>query len=602
MMKRYLLTMCFGVLVLATALAQEKKAVPPPPKPADEGPVSESVLSVIRQNYTEENIPLATDGDLRERLESVDEDSTYMNPEQYEDYKAHSTGAIGGVGAAISKRSGYASVISVISGGPADKAGVQSSDAFVAIDGKSTREMSLAEIRYMLAGVPGSMVTVSLLRADHSTPERAILSRELISIPPVRGNMVGHGIGQIHVEEFARGMVQEVAAKIKSLQAEGAKKLILDLRNCAEGEVSEGVATANLFLDHGSIVYLQGQKFPRMSFNADASKTITNLPLVVLVNKGTAGPAEIVASAILENARGDVVGDKTFGGDGSVQKLIEFPDNSAVIITVAKYYSPAGKAIYFAVTPNIVIADDDGPVHDKDQGEKRSQTKQDAQLEKAIAVLQSPHASPATDKAIIEAHNDLAQQKKTVPPPPKPADEGPSLEATMKFIQEKMNDHGPVFTLISRNNVNPRSEKYYSLLSDVVADVSTCALHVKQKVTWPDVPAENVVISTSPFKDVDSIAVESAQDMDNRHAAENGHPEVSVSYTPAEYLLSLNGTKKDAFSFHDVTASDKEAPRSIDYTGQQNTFYFRDDETANRIAKAMQRAVELCGGGSKDPF
>jgi hypothetical protein len=135
-----------------------------------------------------------------------------------------------------------------------------------------------------------------------------------------------------------------------------------------------------------------------------------------------------------------------------------------------------------------------------------------------------------------------------------------------------------------------------------VADVSTCALHVKQKVTWPDVPAENVVISTSPFKDVDSIAVESAQDMDNRHAAENGHPEVSVSYTPAEYLLSLNGTKKDAFSFHDVTASDKEAPRSIDYTGQQNTFYFRDDETANRIAKAMQRAVELCGGGSKDPF
>jgi len=598
-MKRYLLTLCFGVLVLATALAQEKKTVPPPPKPADEVPVSESVLSVIRQNYAEENIPLATDGDLRERLESVDVNSTYMNPEQYEDYKAHSTGAKGGVGAAISKRAGYASVISVVRGGSADKAGVQSSDVFVAIDGKSTREMSLAEIRNMLAGVPGSMVTVSLLRADHSTPERTILGRELISIPPVAGNMVGHGIGQIQVDEFARGMAQEVAAKIKSLQAEGAKKLILDLRNCAEGEVSEGVATANLFLDHGTISFLQGQKFPRIAFNADASKTITNMPLVILVNKGTAGPAEIVASAILENARGDVVGGKTFGGEGSVQKLIEFPDNSALILSVAKYYSPLGAAIYLGVTPNIMVADEDqdGPAHDKDQREKRSQTKQDEQLEKGIGVLQSPDASPVTNKAITEAHNAvlaasaaLAQGKKALPPPPKPADDGASLEVTMKFIQDKMNDQGPVFTEMS-SNLNPMPSRSYSLLSDVVADVSTCTLHVKRKVSAPDGAWENVETSTIPFKDVDSIAVESAQDMANRQAAENGHPEVSVSYRPDVYGLSLK--------FHRVSTNGKEPPQSGDSTGQ---FSFRDEQTANRIAKAMQRAVELCGGGSKDPF
>ena len=97
---------------------------------------------------------------------------------------------------------------------------------------------------------------------------------------------------------FNKGKAQEVAAKVRALQKAGAKKLILDLRNCAEGDESEGIAVANLFLNHGTITYLQGQKYPREAFNADASKAITNLPLVVLVNKGTAGPAEVVAAAI----------------------------------------------------------------------------------------------------------------------------------------------------------------------------------------------------------------------------------------------------------------------------------------------------------------
>jgi carboxyl-terminal processing protease len=143
---------------------------------------------------------------------------------------------------------------------------------------------------------------------------------------------------------------------------------------------------------------LQGQKFPREAFNADPAKATTNLPVVVLVNKGTAGPAEIVAAAILENARGDVVGDKTFG-EGSVQKVIELPDGSALILSVAKYYSPGGKAIQdSAVTPNLVVADaeDDGPVPDEDenaappdQSRKPQPPQQDEQLQKAIEVLKS---------------------------------------------------------------------------------------------------------------------------------------------------------------------------------------------------------------------
>src|SRR5205814_2914848 len=150
-------------------------------------------------------------------------------------------------------------------------------------------------------------------------------TRELVTIPPVADKMMEDGIGYLRVDAFPKGKTQEIANKIKALQKQGAKKLILDVRNCAEGEESEGIATANLFLNHGTITYLQGQKFPREAFNAEPSKAITNLPMAVLVNRGTSGAAEIVAAAVLENARGDVVGDKTFG-DGSVQKTIDLPD------------------------------------------------------------------------------------------------------------------------------------------------------------------------------------------------------------------------------------------------------------------------------------
>jgi carboxyl-terminal processing protease len=213
----------------------------------------------------------------------------------------------------------------------------------------------------------------------------------------VTDKIVDEGIGYVQVDAFTKGKAQEVAAKVRALQKAGVRKLILDLRNCAEGDEPEGIAVANLFLNHGTITYLQGQKYPREAFNADASKAVSNLPLVVLVNKGTAGPAEIVAAAVLENARGDVVGDKTFG-EGSVQKVIPLADGSALILSVAKYYTPSGKAIQdTAVTPNIVVADsdDDGALPDDDENaapaeeEKKQPPQPDEQLHKAIQVLQS---------------------------------------------------------------------------------------------------------------------------------------------------------------------------------------------------------------------
>lgn len=358
--------------------------------------VYSEVLSRVRSEYVEEpNIPEVTDGALHGLLESLDSNSSYLSPSEYKEYKEHKTGAKGDIGAAISKRFGYASVISVIPGSPADKSGLADTDIIEAIGSKSTREMSLGEIHNLLSGEPGSTVTLSVVRARQAEPQKTVITREIVAIPPVVEKTVEPGIGEIQVDAFTRGKSEEIASKIKDLKKAGDKKLILDLRNCAEGEESEGIATANLFLNHGTITYLQGQKYPRQAFNADPAKDITDLPLVVLVNKGTAGPAEIVAAAILENARGDVVGDKTFG-DGTVQKTIEMKDGSALILSVAKYYTPSGKAIQdSAVTPNILVADtdDDAALPDEDQETAptavtpKPSTQPDEQLNKAVEVL-----------------------------------------------------------------------------------------------------------------------------------------------------------------------------------------------------------------------
>jgi carboxyl-terminal processing protease len=361
--------------------------------------VFSEVLSRVQSEYVEDpNIPKVTDGALHGLVESLDANSSYLTAAAYKAYKAHKLEAKGEIGATVSKRFGYADVISVLPGSPAEKAGIEATDIFESIEGQSTRDMSLPEIRNALSGTPGSTVNVSVVRARRAEPQKMVIARDVISIPPVSDKMLEDGIGYVKVDALTKGKAQEIAAKIKSLEKSGAKKLVLDLRNTSDGEESEGVATANLFLNHGTITYLQGQKYPREAFNAEASRAITALPLAVLVNKGTAGAAEIVAAAVMENARGDVVGDKTFG-DGSVQKTIDLPDGGAVILSVAKYYSPSGKAIQeTAVTPNVLVADDtDNAVSDDDdqepatpeQPEAKPKNTQDDQLQKAVEVLKS---------------------------------------------------------------------------------------------------------------------------------------------------------------------------------------------------------------------
>jgi carboxyl-terminal processing protease len=359
--------------------------------------VYSEVLSKVEREYVDEpNIPQVTNGALHGLLEALDSNSSYLSPAEYKEFKARGGQKAGDIGAAISKRFGYANVVAILPGGPADKAGIQNYDIIEAIEGKTTHEMSPLEIDSLLSGQPGSTVTVSVVRARRAEPQKITITRDVVANPAATSKVVDAGVGYIKVDWFTKGKSDEVANLIRTLQKSGATKLILDLRNSAEGDPAEGIATANLFLDHGTITYLQGQKYPKEAFSADPQKVITKLPVVVLVNRGTAGPAEIVAAAILENARGDVLGDKTFGA-GSIQKMIPMQDDSALNLTIAKYYSPSGKAIQdSAVTPNILVADEEDialPDEDAppvaDQEPKKAPISQDEQLRKAIEILKN---------------------------------------------------------------------------------------------------------------------------------------------------------------------------------------------------------------------
>lgn len=364
--------------------------------------VYSEVLYHIRAEYVEEpNMPLVTSGALHGLLESLDANSSYLSPAEYKIFKQKKIDGKANIGATISKRFGYAAVVSIIPGGPADKAGIGSGDIVETMDGKSTHDMSLAEIKNLMAGETGSHLDCTIIRIRKIEPQKITITRDVVNLPAATEQLMADNVGYIKAQVLNKGKAQEIANKIKSLQKQGAKKLVLDLRDDSEGDEEEGIATANLFLNHGLIAYLEGQKYTRVTYNADPQKKITDLPLVVLVNRGTSGPAEIVAASILENARGDILGDKTFG-DGSVQKLIEVPDGSALILSVAKYYTPKGKAIQEnGITPNIEVAstddlavlpDDDDSGGNTEEPQKTT-PKEDEQLQRALEVLKSRKSS-----------------------------------------------------------------------------------------------------------------------------------------------------------------------------------------------------------------
>jgi len=366
--------------------------------------VYSEVLRHIQTDYVEEpNIPDVTDGALRGLLESLDSDSSYLSAADYKTYK-NDKGGKAQVGINVSKRWGYATVVSVVPGSPADKANLNDGDIIEAIGDQDTRNISLAMIRMMLEGQPGSELSIAVVRPRKATPEKVTMTRTLVAEPAV-GETMYENSSILYLKPIVldHEHVQQVESKLKGMQKAGNKKILLDLRDVAAGENSEAIRLANLLLKSGTIATLEGQKVDKQVFAADSSKAInTAAPAVVLVNRGTAGPAEIVAAALMDNHRAEVVGERTFG-EGSQQKTFELPDGAALILSVAKYESPSGKKLEDeGVTPGVLVAsniDDNEPI-DEDAAvpeSKQPETKKpavsiDEQLNKALDLLKQKAA------------------------------------------------------------------------------------------------------------------------------------------------------------------------------------------------------------------
>jgi carboxyl-terminal processing protease len=360
--------------------------------------VYSEVLRHIQTDYVEEpNINAVTNGALRGLLESLDADSSYLSPDDYKAYKADKGGKAQ-VGINVSKRFGYATVVSVEPNSPADKANLSDGDIIEAIGPQDTRDLSLAMIQLLLEGQPGTELTISVVRPRKAAPDKIILTRVMPAQIPVTETMYeSASILYLKPEALDHDHVQQIEIKLKAMQRAGNKKVLLDLRDVAAGDMTEATRLANFFLKSGTIAILEGQKVEKQTFVADPAKAInTTAPVAVLVNRGTAGPAELVAAALLDNKRADLVGEKTFG-EGAQQKTFELADGAALILSVAKYESPSGKKLQDdGVTPGVLVA---------------SNTEQAADDDDAAEAATTPIATP---------EHPVPTQKPTVTPAPKP--------------------------------------------------------------------------------------------------------------------------------------------------------------------------------------
>jgi len=357
------------------------------------------VVSRIKSEYVEEpDMKSVTLGALNGMLEAIDPFASYLNADQYRDYLKNKDLHRPDVGLILSKKFGYVGVVGTITGSPAAKANFTTGDMIESIGGVATRDMPLAYANMLLQGESGTAVDLSVVRVRHPEPTAVKLTRAAFPLPSVESRMLADKVGYINADALSPALVKEVAAAVQKLQKDGAQKLMLDLRNCATGSPEDGIALANLFMNKGRITYLVGQKMPRQNFEADPAKAITTLPVAVLTNRGTADAAEVATAALLDAKRAQVVGERTYG-DAAVRRAITMEDGGAIILSVAKYYSPDGKAIQdTGVTPNNVVSDADAqidvddngePVPDAAGAEKGSQKKveDDAVVKKALELL-----------------------------------------------------------------------------------------------------------------------------------------------------------------------------------------------------------------------
>ncbi|MEP6635607.1 MAG: S41 family peptidase [Acidobacteriota bacterium] len=305
--------------------------------------IFESVLQHIQNDYVDEpNMDKVRAGALRGLAYGLDPYSTYLTPDQVREYNVNARDNQVGIGAELSQVASYLYVIAPMKGSPADQAGVRAGDIIEYIDGKATRDISLYDAKQLLNGAAGSELKLRILRAN-SKPLTLLVKRGAFRAPAAEARLEAGRIGVLRINSFADGEAADARARLQDLVKQSAQKLVVDLRGTAGGSLNEAVTVANLFIKDGVLAQTTGREGKTIkSFSADPKAVIFSGPVVVLIDAGTAGAAEVVASALVERNRGQIVGEKSFGA-GAEQQLFTLRGGDGLLLTTVKWATATGK-------------------------------------------------------------------------------------------------------------------------------------------------------------------------------------------------------------------------------------------------------------------
>jgi carboxyl-terminal processing protease len=416
----------FALVALSAALALytiaggwlATRAQQPANDPGAQQKIFESVLNHIQNDYVDApNMEKVRAGALRGLAYGLDPYSTYLTADQVKDYRAGNKGNQVGIGVELSQVASFLYVVAPEKGSPADQAGVRAGDVIEYIDAKATHDISLYDARQLLNGAPGTEVKLRILRAN-VRPLTLTVRRGSFRAPAAEARLEAGKIGILRINSLDKGEAADARARLQELLKQGAQKIVLDLRSVAGGELQEGVTLASVFIHNGLIAKTIGREQRVLkTFDADPKATLFNGPVVVLIDSGTAGAAEIVASAFLEDKRGDVVGEKSFGA-GAEQELFTLRDGDGLLLTTVKWASASGKPFLgedrnrSGVAPSVEVKRAEGPnstldVEDpgNDEEGKPNQTPvkptdvtpkpqpEDTQLKKALELLRDKPAA-----------------------------------------------------------------------------------------------------------------------------------------------------------------------------------------------------------------
>lgn len=368
-------------------------------------------IAIVQNNYVESvDSQEVVYGAIKGMLQTLDPHSSFMTPDMFKEMEVETKGTFGGLGIEIGIRDSMLTIISPIEDTPAFRAGLKAEDVIVKIEDEPTKDMTIMDAVKRLRGEPGTDVTIWVMRKGWKEPKSFKITRDIIKIKSVRWEVLEKGYGYIKVNQFQARTNTELEKALKGILKEESdiRGLILDLRNNPGGLLDQAVKVADMFIDSGLIVYTDGRREDqKFRYSASDVGTYKGFPMIVLVNAGSASASEIVAGALQDHERAVILGNQTFG-KGSVQTIIPLEDGSAVRLTTARYFTPAGRSIQAkGITPDIVVQ------VGSSQPEEHPVPFRERDLKKHLEIPDSDDSTeePREEKPIIEERIDESSVK-----------------------------------------------------------------------------------------------------------------------------------------------------------------------------------------------